>query len=284
MIKKDHRFEIYRYQLIPIDRFFQGEFFGSIHNINDLLEQKNALFLEVLRDINQISEGKNTVIAKKISENRDFLLFQYAVNRSIVRETEKFTEEQLENWPSFLVGFWNDKDVQKIIVEERFDAFQHTETIISAIEKSFNEKLKKYQLRMHTEALFDIKDFWKIIEKNQGKINSIDFELITPNMANISKVLPDELKDFAKLTNTATTNYRITADQDSALSIDQTNRQLSGLVNYSSEGGGNIKIKAKGIKRQIQTSKTKRSIEMNDIEISANNADDAINVMKGLLQ
>ena len=58
MKKKYHRFEIYRYQLLPLDRFFQGELFGDVKSVDDLIAKKNEIFSEYLRELRIIS-GKS---------------------------------------------------------------------------------------------------------------------------------------------------------------------------------------------------------------------------------
>jgi hypothetical protein len=283
MKKRVHRFIVFRYQILPIDRYFQGELFGKITSINDLLERKNELLLESINQVHKISEGQNQLIAKKIIEKDDLLLFKYAVNRSIVRETDSFTEEELENWPSFLVVIWNHPEKQYLLIEERRTAFQHVETPTEAIKNSINKELEKNQLRIHIEPLFDKEEFWKIIERYKGKISSVNFELITPNMANISSSLSEELKEVAKKTNTSTTNIVLESDPSSSLNIDHDNSQIEGLVDYSSKGGGNIRIKAIGIKKMFQTTKTKKGIEIDEIEFSASSVNEIVEMLKGLM-
>lgn len=42
-------FNLYRYQLLPKDRFFQGTLFGEINSVEELIEQKNKLFQQQLK-------------------------------------------------------------------------------------------------------------------------------------------------------------------------------------------------------------------------------------------
>lgn len=245
MQKKTHRFEIYRYQLLPIDRFFQGDLFGDIHSVSELIDRKNDLFAEVLQQIRLLPGKQTQVIAKSLGRVDNFFLYRFAANRSIVRETEEFKEEELDNWPSFFVGIWNSPDKQFIIIEERRDAFQYTDTVVSAFESTIAPKLKAKQLNLFIEPLFKEEEFWKIVYRYEGKITEIKFELITPNMANISSVLSEDLKNLAKSTNTGRTQLCITSSPDSALNLKKSDEQIDGLVKYSSEGGGNISFRAK---------------------------------------
>jgi len=283
MRKKNHRFEIYRYQLLPIDRFFQGELFGDVKSVEDLIAKKNEIFSEFLRELRIISGKQTQMIARFLGVKDEFYLYRFAANRSLVRETEEFTEEELDNWPSFLVGIWNHPDEQYIVVEERRDAFQHTDTVTNAIESSLSPKLKNKQLSVYIEPLFKEEEFWKIVDRYEGKITDIKFELITPNMANISGVLSDDLKALAKTSNTARTNLQITAPDDSALSVEKADDQIKGLVEYSSEGGGNISLRARGVRRRVQTARTKKSFEVDEIEIQGQTADEITDILRSML-
>tara|TARA_B110001469_G_C9600511_1_gene298367 strand:+ start:163 stop:1017 length:855 start_codon:yes stop_codon:yes gene_type:complete len=283
MKKKNHRFEIYRYQLLPIDRFFQGELFGDVKSVDDLIAKKNKIFSEYLRELRIISGKQTQMIARFLGVEDEFFLYRFAANRSLVRETEDFTEEELDNWPSFLVGIWNHPDEQYIIVEERREAFQHTDTVTNAIVSSLSPKLKNKQLSIYIESLFKEEEFWKIVDRYEGKITDIKFELITPNMANISGVLSDDLKALAKASNTARTNLQIRAPDDSALSVEKTDEQIKGLVEYSSEGGGNISLRAKGVRRRVQTAKTKKSFEVDEIQIQGQNYEEITNIFRSMI-
>jgi len=283
MKKNTHRFEIYRYQLLPLDRFFQGDLFDDVHSVDQLITRKNEFLDELLQQMRIISGKQTQIIARSLGKSGYFYLYRFAANRSLVRETEEFTEEELDNWPSFLVGIWNHPDKQYIVVEERRDAFQHTDTVTSAIESSLSPKLKRKQLGIYIEPLFKEEEFWEIVNRYEGKITEITFELITPNMANISGVLSDDLKLLAKSSNTARTQLSISAPADSALNVEKSDEQIEGLVKYSSEGGGNISLRAKGVRRKIRTAKTKKSLEIDEVEIQGQNAEEIVEAFKKML-
>ncbi|MCG9629004.1 hypothetical protein L1D34_29835 [Vibrio mediterranei] len=121
------------------------------------------------------------------------------------------------------------------------------------------------------------------MRKYRGKVKSVDFEIITPNMANISGTLPDDLKLFAKCTNSTRNNLKIESEPDSALHLEEDNSALRGLVDYSSEGGGNISLKIDGIKKHHQTSRTVKEITLGEMELTGN-AEQIAQVLKELLK
>ncbi len=280
---KNFRFDLYRYQILPIDREFQGQLFSKYKTIEELLQAKNEVIEEVIKEIQDYSTGKTEIKSKLLSIKDNFILYKFAANRSLTRETPEFREEELDNWPSLYVCIWNHPEHQIIAIHERREAFQHTETVIEAIVTAVNKKVEIINLRVHTEPLFSKEDFWKIIEDHKGKITNIKFELITPNMANISGALSDDLKAFAKNTNTSKTDIEISSDPAASLKIERSNDQLEGLVRYASEGLGNISLKVKGYKRVLQTSTTKRVTQIDEAEITGKTAEELIEIFKGLL-
>jgi len=81
-------------------------------------------------------------------------------------------------------------------------------------------------------------------------------------MANISGSLSQDLRQFAKEMNSVKNNLRVDADPESAIHVDESSPTLSGLVAYSSEGGGNISMKVSGIKKKYQTSKSVKTVSL----------------------
>jgi hypothetical protein len=87
-------------------------------------------------------------------------------------------------------------------------------------------------------------------------------------MANISNTLSNTLKELAKDTNSSQSNLQLRSDPASSLDIDQKDETVQGLVDYTSEGGGDIAIKIKGLRKKIQTSRSIREIELDDLQLS----------------
>lgn len=283
-MKKVYRFELYRYQILPIDRFFQGELFSGIKSVDELLEKKNEIFEEKLKAVKNISYRNLQIISKLLHADKNFFLYRLAANRSVTIETKEFKEEEIANWPSFFLGIWNHPEKQIIAIQDRREAFSNTESAVRAFEKSINYLLAINQLRVYVEPLFKEEEFWKIVDRYENRIKEVTFELITPNMANISGALDEDLKNFAKSTNSGKSRLSIASDPSSHLTILESDSQVKGLVEYSSEGGGNISLKVSGLKKRINTSKTKRSFELGEFEISGSSAQEIIEVLRGVLE
>jgi hypothetical protein len=196
------------------------------------------------------------------------MLLRIAANRNIRRETEDFRKEDLDNWPSILVAVSNSEDTQIVAVQRRQSAFAYPSTPAKVIENSVNHGLVKHGLRAYFEPLFEETAFWDLVRENRTRISRLTFELVTPNMANISGNLDQEMKSLAKSTNTALTELSLEADPKGVLDVDRTNTKLANLVDYASKGGGDVVLKVRGIKKVFRAQKTVKEIEVDQISLS----------------
>lgn len=257
------RFHLYRYQLLPVDRHFQGDLYGAA-TVEDLIAKKNQIFAEALSSSLAFSGGRTQTATQRLAQADDLLLYRIAANRSLQHETRDFKTEVIDNWPKILLVIWNAPDKQLIAVQHRANAFQDTQAVLKLVFDSVESILAKNQLTALYEPLFEKKVFWDLVERHKGKIQEVDFELVTPNMANISGVLPENLKQFAKRTNAVKSHVAIASDPGSSLKLDQSDPLVNALVDYSSQGGGDIAIRLAGIKKLLHTSRTVREVTIDE--------------------
>lgn len=276
-------FEIYRYQILPIDRFLQGNLLSGVSSMEELISRKNEFFTEAVSGAARFSDKRHETITKKVYEENDFFLLRIAHNRSMHRETKDFKDEVIDNWPSILVAIWNHPEKQFIAVQRRTTAFTSSEVVVKMIISSISPQLAHHHLRAIHEPLFERKQFWALLNQHKGKIKSVEFEIITPNMANISGSLSDEVKAFAKATNSTRNKLKITSDPEAPLHLEESNVTLQGLVSYSSEGGGNISLKIDGVKKIYHTSRAVKEISLGETEVSGS-AKEVVGLLKELLQ
>lgn len=276
-------FELFRYQILPIDRYLQGNLLTGVATIEELIERKNELFAQALSGASSFSNKKHETVTKRLYDRDGFFLFKIANNRSIHRETREFKDEIIDNWPSILVGIWNRPDKQLIAVQRRTSAFSSGEVAVKLILGRLSDQLGNHHLRAIHEPLFEKQQFWSILNQHQGKVKAVEFEIVTPNMANISGTLPEDLKEFARQTNSTRNTLKIESDPEAPLHLEESNRVLQGLVNYSSEGGGNIAVKIDGIKKRYQTSKTVKEVTLGELEMQGG-AEQIVQALRELLQ
>lgn len=275
-------FQLFRYQLLPIDRFLQTSLLTDVRSIEELLQRKNEFFAEALSGRKDFSVGKYQSVSKELYNDGDFFLFKVGVNRSVHIETVDFDDKIVENWPSILVAVWNHPKRQLFAVQKRSVAFQKSEGAVKMILKAISPQLEVHHLRPIHEPLFEKQVFWDLLASYAGKIQSADFDLVTPNMANISGALSEELKNFSKATNSVKNKLRLESDSESALELDADNETLRSLVDYSSEGGGNISLKIRGSQRKVSTSDTVKETYVDLIEIEGHE-EQIVGILKEVL-
>jgi hypothetical protein len=91
------------------------------------------------------------------------------------------------------------------------------------------------------------------------------------------------LKQFAKRTNAVKSHIAIASDGASALKLDQSDPIVNALVDYSSEGGGDISIRLAGIKKKLHTSGSVREVTIDEAILHGTNQNVA-SALKELLK
>ena len=108
----------------------------------------------------------------------------------------------------------------------------------------------------------------------------MSFDLISPNMANISKNLKLDLKGLYNDTNTERTTLELNAKKDSYLDIKEASKFISSLVDYSSEGGGNISMKVAGISKKLHTAQSVSEFNIEEQLLKSNDWDRINDLLK----
>lgn len=281
--KKQLVFHIFRYQILPTSQLLQMQFDSSISSIDELTKKKNQFFEDSLKELKSFRYSRTELIHKFEDLGNNLFVLKVAANRSLNRSTRQFTEEEIENWPPALIFLNNDPTVQKMAVQFNRKVFFNTNTIAQILENSLNPLLHKHQLSVVFEKLFDKKEFWDLVDKYSNRIVQTDFELVSPNLANISKNLEIDLKRLYKITNTQKTNLKLNSDKDGALDLPKTDPYISSIVDYASQGGGNITLKVRGVKKKIKTKDSVSEVVIDEAELTAASGKDLLKIVRGLL-
>ena len=276
-------FNEYRYQILPVSQHFQLNIFEKIKSVDELKAKKNDIFAKIFQSISTFSYSRGAIVHKRIAAIDDIFLLRIGVERDLKRKTKEFEVEDIENWEPSLIVFNNKPDVQKCLIQQ-YGGFQNTKTITKLLEDNFNKLLQEYQLSISFQPIYEENYFWSLVEKYKEKITQIDFELISPNMANISGSLNLDLGELNKNTNTKTTHLQLNSDQSSFLTPSKEDKLVHSLVEYSSKGGGDISIRAKGVKKRIHTSKGINEINVNEIVIEGATQENLVSIFKDLVR
>ena len=260
-------FHIYRYHLLPIETanrqidLFENKKF----TIEEIKLKKNEFFGKVL---DSLVESKNNNHPLKLEHSEDDSYLFKLAQKKTTTITKNFENVIIDDEPYVYVIFNNKSDVQKIAISDNKEAFSNPDVVKNILKKVFRKDLEKFGLNIELEALYDKVEFWNYVGKHQKEITYINFEFIKPNLANISNSLPQVFKNFSDNTNSHESHITIKAPEKGALeNIDKNNENIKGLVDYTSEGAGSIKLKVKNIRKQLNTKENPVILQVKELDI-----------------
>lgn len=284
-MKKKVPFKNYRYHLVPV-KTDQLTIFNKEVTLEELKEQKNKLFEEIILSSKSIRGLNTSQLPLEIDyASDDIFIMKLAVDRKTTLY-KNFKPLDYNNQPFIYIIINNNPEVQKIFIEDNQNAFKKTSTVRNILQFGYGALLAKFDLTIHIEPVIDQGTFWDFVEKNKKKIERLDFEIVKPNLANISKSLTEPLKQLINITNSHKTSISLKAPDNGVLeNITKNNTQLNNLVNYSNEGGGdNIKMKLKGVSKKITTSNMVKETYIDSAEFESTDQLKLIDIWKKLLQ
>lgn len=261
-------FDLFRFQLIPIStkqvRLNLEEDKTLEYSYDELVAEKNNIFDKL---VNEFTMSKTDFPVIKFAEDEGYYLFGIA-NKKTTLIVNDFKESQITTEPFVYVCINTSSDSQLIAISRNQNAFSNTNVVKNILRDVFKKHLKSYGLVVEIEALFEIDTFWSITDRYRDKIKEIDFEIVKPNMSRISRRINNTIKPLIKSTNSHKTNLKLSAPKDGVLeNINKENEIVSGLVDYSSEGGGEVSLKIEGLRKRMKSSKMHKFIEVKEIDI-----------------
>ncbi|CAN1572773.1 hypothetical protein MCEMAEM4_03403 [Burkholderiaceae bacterium] len=275
-------FELFRYQLLPASQEHQQDLFGESLTLDQIKEKKNEIFWELLQEGALFNSEK--LLQKTLFSEGYWFSIKLAPKRKTVINKPDFRSESVENWPHITVFINNDPAVQIIGVSRNQRAFKDSISVVRTLEKRIGKPLKDRGLTVQFQSIYEQTEFWQLMQQQRGRVERVRFEMISPNMANISGVLKVDLRRLNQESNSQKTTLELEAVAGSALQIDQSDGLISSCVDYSANGGGDIKVKIKGFKKIIRTSTSVRTIEADEIIFEDTNCESLDLLLKGVLK
>lgn len=276
---KTINFEIYRFHLLPITTN-QTSLFEKEMTYEELVEKKNKFFDDIVQDLQ--NQTQDFPIELYSTEDKSYL-FRLA-NPKQTTIYRNFADIVENTEPYIYIVINTDPMVQKIAISRNSEAFSTPNVSKNVLLKIFGKYLKGYGLSIEFEQLFESNTFWSYAKKYDGRIKSIDFEIIKPNLSKISYTIKDSLKPLIESTNSHKTHLKLDAPIEGVLeNINKDNKLVNGLVSYSSEGGGNISMKITGMKTKIRTDKMVKTKKISEVSIKGS-PDQVIKVWKDIAE
>lgn len=249
-------FETFRYQLV-VDKTLPMNMFEKYETAADVRADKNNIFQRVITGDNFEFKGASSALTTKFLYSDDTMsYYRLGVKRTTTLYSQDLSPHNEDNYPNFIIAFNNDPTVQKIAIQNNTAAFKDVKTVSNIIQETFEAQLKPFNLSLYAEPIYNKQEFWNIVRKYPKKITQLTFDLISPNMANITKNLQLNLKQLYEDTNTHKTKVELNADKESYLEIKEESKFVNSLVDYSADGGGNIYMRVAGIRKLLHTAQS----------------------------
>ena len=210
----------------------------------------------ILNENFKFQSSQSDLTSKLLYSKGSLSYFKLAVKRKAIVFKKDFSEDFIENYPNIIVAINNDPSVQKIAIQYNTKAFADCKTVSHIIQKSVEPKVKQNNLSFFLEPLYDKQEFWNLVHKYPKQVKQVTFNLISPNLANISKNLQLNLKELYEDTNTQKTKVELNAEEESYLDIKENSKFVNSLVDYSADGGGNIQMRVAGMRKLIHTAQS----------------------------
>jgi hypothetical protein len=265
------KFDVYRYQIVPIT-YKQLNLFNRSISLSELKRRKNEYFINALKDIidnNEFEYRNHDIVERILFENKNYLIAQFALDRGKVQlENPDFTEDRFQNYPNFIIAINNDPQKQYIFIEREYKAFRNTFTAAQVIEENINHKLNNFLLNVSINPIFHESDFWSLVEKYPS-IYRLDFDLVAPNLTNISGSLEESVRNWFPDTNTQEIDINMKGSKRFPIKVDKNIEPVSSFAKYVSDGGGEISFRSTEAKGTITTKKVAITFECRDLEIHA---------------
>lgn len=283
MESKNLRFHLYRFHLLPLKTNIQAynECFDERLTLDELKNKKNEIFKKILLNLSTTTDkNKNPIQIYDKTDNDECFLYKIA-NKKPTTITKDFKQTRTIDEPYVFIIINNNKEIQKIAINENSKAFTKPDSVRNIIRKLFQKDLENHGLNIEIEKLFDKKTFWSYVSIYKDQISYINFKIIKPNLANISASLSEDLKKFMNKVNSHESNLKIKAPKKGVLeNINQSNPDINGLVDYSSKGGGSVTLKFKGIAKSYNTLEKPLIIEINEMQIEGSSPQDVSKVLQ----
>lgn len=186
-------FSLYRYQILPVDTRP-----SLLYNLQDLIDRKNQYLMDALLSLKISGKEEDRrcykyELARRIN-NFVMMITSRQKNVKVIREDH--TPADVDSFPFSYIIFDNEKEYQFIAVQESPEL--HARTIVKKLEKALQKILLTHYLTVKFSPIYKESDFWVFARENEGKIISLSFTLITPNMSNISSMLSEDLKKMLR--------------------------------------------------------------------------------------
>ncbi|MCX6807350.1 MAG: hypothetical protein NTZ80_00880 [Patescibacteria group bacterium] len=248
---------------------------------------KNEIFQKIMSKKMEYQNGTSNLVYV-CHNNSEGLLHGKLGKRSSIRRNfpsdNDFIEELETDYPNcnILFNFSNNPETgQKIAFEYNSSVFRFPEKQLKALEKNINTQLfiSGYALSIH--PVVDQKEFWELIHQHQGRIEKLTFSYAVPNLFNLETALSEDLKSSGKKYGITNASIEL-ENKGGQLLVPSDDPFINQSAEYTGKGGGEYRLKVKGIKTVISSGKNVKTKTFEGIELATNDMESFKEIAKNI--
>lgn len=263
-------FILYTYQFSPLINSQQLDCFVDVQKEKEnLMKEKNRIFGSILQNIE--FKYRNKIYGHFTCSEKDDIIILRIANEKEVKIERNFRISKEKNEPSCLIIIDNRPNIQRIGIENNIHSFGSTDMIRNILLRGFQLALKSHRLFITMDKEYQPKEFWDICNKYKSKVTRVVFTYQYPNLGRAHQEMVEMLKNSSKSTDSEET--QISYENKNGLQLSEDDEVIQGCVKDSSEGGAPIKMRIKGLSKEIKTGKTEKVIRIDEIDIENKNVD-----------
>lgn len=266
-------FILYTYQCDPITKV-ENKLFEKLPSMQERMDKKLEYIHSTITNPRfKFRSKKDGEFNLKIYYNEDGIIVLKIANNKQLNLEEDFRKKQHHYSPSCFVIIDNRTNVQRIAIEENITAFSSTDVVRNIIEYSLKQSLRGYGLSIEVKKEYEKKEFWDLISNQTKGVSMVRFSFSYPNLPRVHQSINELINSESKVVHSKQTTLEYRSDNSEQLELQESNPQLSGLVDASANSGHPITIKAKGIRKFIHTGNTTKRIYIEDLEANIQEGD-----------
>lgn len=251
-------------------------------HIDDYLapKTKEDIFMELLTQLKVEkylpgyigSQQFRVYFSKSFSDTR--LLLKFAKRKDIV--INNATESDInkinrDDYPfSYIIV---DTKSQLFLIQKNSELSSDVTVIVHSVEKIFSSFLTDKNIFLRLTPITESSSFWEAVDKNIGKISSVEFEFLSPNYLGQSYKIDQLMKELKAETNVDSMKM-IMKNEKGNLTILDKYPFFKDALQYISNGGGKWKMgffgggkatsEEKPVEQYIDSSVTQDNTETNE--------------------
>lgn len=258
-------FTIYNYQFEKIEEPIEQNLFQNNKSripASETFPKRQELFGQLLIDDYQAikedkKEGRLHFIGKRdktktyrhkhlMKPTDDVIVMKVANRKTITRETQDFTIEVEEDFPSCVVIIDNRPGIQRVAIEKKTRAFESVRTVENILNETFSVYMRRYSLKFVLYQMHEPRIFWKTVNDQQRYprgFRKVGFHLPHLNLERLTKVIDKYLTEVRRNYDSSL-DWQVTANDGGRVRLDESNPHQYAIIEGMTEhiGGNTITL------------------------------------------